>query len=100
MDSKIMTLHPDPARQGVRIDRDRYDQMVDAIQACLKAHGEATFNELRTLVEAALAGQFDGSVSWYYTTIKLDLEARGALQRMPGSRPQRLRLAPDWETEP
>ncbi len=31
---------------------------------------------------------FDGSVMWYYTTVKLDLEARGEIRRVPGSRPQ------------
>lgn len=99
MKNKIQTLHPDPAKKGVRIDRDRYDQMSAAILACLKARGEATFNELRGLVEAELAGKFEGSLGWYYTTVKLDLEARGTLQRIPGSRPQRLRLVPGWEAK-
>ena len=32
-----------------------------------------------------------GSVSWHVTTVKLDLEARGLIERIPGSKPQRLR---------
>jgi len=33
-----------------------------------------------------------GSISSYTTTDKLDLEARGLIERIPGSRPQVLRL--------
>ena len=35
----------------------------------------------------------EGSISWYVTTVKLDLEARGLIERVPRSRPQRLRMA-------
>ena len=31
------------------------------------------------------------SVGWYATTVKLDLEARGLIERVPDARPQRLR---------
>ena len=30
---------------------------------------------------------------WYVTTVKLDLEARGQLKRVPKSRPQRVKLS-------
>ena len=39
-----------------------------------------------------LDGSFDGSINWYVTTVKLDLEARGVVERIPGKSPQRLRL--------
>ncbi len=32
-----------------------------------------------------------GSVSWYTTTVKLDMEVRGEIERLPGSRPKRIR---------
>ncbi len=41
---------------------------------------------------ARLPGDFEGSVGWYATTVKLDLEARGLIERMPGESPQVLRL--------
>jgi hypothetical protein len=31
------------------------------------------------------------SVMWYVTTVALDLEARGEIERVPGSKPQRPR---------
>jgi len=37
-------------------------------------------------------GNFEGSVTWYVTTVKLDLEARGVVKRVPHSRPQLVKL--------
>ena len=55
--------------------------------------GEITFGELVADVRCELADRFDGSVTWYVTTVKLDLEARGVIERIPKSRPQRICLA-------
>lgn len=89
----ILTLHPDPAKKGVNISQAKYDAVRRAILHTLEERGEMSFAELGRAVETALAGSFEGSVMWYYTTVKLDLEARGELQRVPGRRPQRVRLA-------
>jgi hypothetical protein len=35
---------------------------------------------------------FEGSVTWYVTTVKLDMEARGEVKRVQNSRPQLVRL--------
>jgi hypothetical protein len=51
-----------------------------------------TFKELTEEVRGSLEGSFDGSISWYFTTVKLDLEARGVIERIPNKAPQRLRL--------
>lgn len=39
--------------------------------------------DLTEEVRHKLAGHFDGSISWYVTTVKLDLEARGMTERVP-----------------
>jgi len=75
MPEKITTLHPE-GKKGVNIDKDKYEMMKDAILAILHESGEITFGGLMELIEKRLAGKFDGSISWYCTNIKLDLEAR------------------------
>ena len=91
MPEKILTLHPQ-GKQGVNIDKVKYDATRSAIVESLSEQGEMTFGELNVVVGKKLGGNFDGSIGRYYTTVKLDLEARGVIERVPGSRPQRLRL--------
>ncbi len=91
MSKKTLTLHPQ-GKQGVNIDKAKYDAMRNAIIETLNEQEEMTFGELNAAVGENLEGKFDGSIGWYYTTVKLDLEARGVVERVPGSRPQRLRL--------
>ena len=87
-----MTLHPDPGKQGVRIERRKYDLVAQAIQEVILQHGEITFGYLMQAVEEKLQGRMEGSISWYAITVKLDLEARGKIVRVPKAQPQRLRL--------
>ncbi len=93
MIEKIETLHPDPDKSGVNIDRGKYEQMRTAILDAIRKEPGITFAALTEAVGEQLAGGFEGSVSWYLTTVKLDLEARGLVERMPGRGPQRLQLA-------
>ncbi|WP_439144856.1 DUF6958 family protein [Virgibacillus profundi] len=51
-----------------------------------------TFNELMSEVVYKFPNNFDGSLSWYFTAVKLDLEARDIIKRMEGSSPQKLQL--------
>lgn len=91
MEEKILTLHPQ-GKQGVNISRAKYDVIRAAILEVAGAQGEVAFKDLPAAVETELHEPFDGSLSWYVTTVKLDLEARGLLERVPRSSPQRLRL--------
>lgn len=92
MSERIMTLHPQ-GKQGVNIDKDKYDAMREAIINALQTKQPQTFSGLEQAVNAQLGANFEGSVSWYFTTVKLDLEARQVLTRVPGSKPQQIRLA-------
>lgn len=93
MTDRILTLHPDPQKQGVRISKVKYEVMRGAILDVLREAGPQTFEGLNAAVQARLADSFDGSISWYLTTVKLDLEARGEVEREPQSRPQKVQLA-------
>ena len=88
-----MTQHPEQGKQGVNIDQGKYELLREEILAVIGTYGEITFTELVEVVSERLAGKFDGSISWYVTTVKLDLEARGLIERIPGQKPQKLRLS-------
>ena len=90
MSDRILVQHPDSTKRGTNIDRAKYDIMRHFILDTLRAHPNLSFADLRRLADDTLT-DFDGSVGWYLTTVKLDLEARGEVERSKGS-PQRLRL--------
>ena len=94
MRDTIRTLHPEK-KQGVNISREKYEVIRNAILGVLQAqkHKEMTFMRLSHAVEKEVNGRFDGSVMWYVTTVKLDMEARGEIKRVQNSRPQLVKLA-------
>ena len=92
MVERILTLHPG-GKNGVNVDKQKYLVVREAILEALRAAGEMTFRALTEDVRRELEGTFDGSISRYVTTVKLDLEARGEIERVLGRKPQHLRLA-------
>lgn len=92
MEEKILTRHPE-GKQGVNISRQKYDRIKDAILRVLHERGEIAFKDLPEAVADQLVGVFEGRVMWYVVTVKLDLEARGLIERVPKKTPQRVRLA-------
>ena len=91
MKDMIRTLHPQK-KQGVNIRKEKYEIIRKAILTTLRQHKEMPFMKLSREVEKEINGNFKGSVTWYVTTVKLDLEARGEVKRVPNSRPQLVRL--------
>lgn len=92
MEEKFFTKHPDQTKQGVNISKAKYDAVRAEIIAALQNGAELTLKELFAAVGKKLKGKFDGSISWYTTVIKLDLEARKLIERVPKSKPHRVRL--------
>ncbi len=92
MRETVRTLHPEK-KQGVNISKEKYEMIREAILCVLQEKKEMTFMNLSRAVEKEINGHFEGSVTWYVTTVKLDLEARGKIKRVPNSRPQLVRLA-------
>ncbi len=91
MGERMMTLQPD-GKQGVNIDRAKYDAIRQAILDSLAEERAISFSRLHEAVSARLSEPFDGSIGWYTTTVKLDLEARGEIERVYGKSPQVVRL--------
>ena len=91
MTERIMTLHP-AGKRGVNIDKGKYDMVRQAIEETLQAQPEITFSGMTEAVDKRIGDVFEGSINWYVTSVKLDLEARGVLERIDGRSPQRLRL--------
>lgn len=92
MTEKFLTLHPE-GKQGVNIDKKKYDLIRQAILDSLTQNGgEIYFKELAPAVTGNLSEPFSGSIGWYTISVKLDLEARGEIERIAGISPQKLRL--------
>jgi len=92
MKDMIHTIHPEN-EYGVNISKAKYEIIRNAILCVLETKKEITFMNLSRAVEKEVNGTFEGSVNWYVTTVKLDLEARGIVKRVPSSRPQLVKLA-------
>ena len=91
MEDKILTQHPE-GKQGVNISRAKYEMVRLAILDAIRSQGVITFEGLVSLVEFSLRNRFEGSVPWYVTTVKLDMEARGEIERLSGDGEQKIRL--------
>ena len=89
--TRILTRHP-RGKNGVNIERGKYDLIRSSMLQGLKSKGALTFTEMAVLVENEVAGRFEGSVLWYVEVIKLDLEARKIIERIWGTRPQKYRI--------
>ena len=96
-EAKVVCETPTPGKQPTRIARWKYDAVREAILTALPREGEGVeAKELPEFVENVLQpGDLAdlGSVTWYTVTVKLDLEVKGLIERVPGSKPQRLRRA-------
>ena len=89
--TKILTQHPQ-GKSGVNIGKEKYDLIRSQIAACLERDEELTLTQLTEAGGTAVEGRFEGSINWYTEVVKLDLEARRAIERLAGSNPQRYRL--------
>ena len=94
-EEKIQLLHPDPEKEAPRINTWKYELVKTTILNVVPFdEGGSAFKTLFDQVTEQLSPEELenlGSVGWYTTTVKLDLEARGFIERVPGSKPQRLR---------
>jgi len=96
-DEKITCRTPTKGRDGAtRIPRWKYDCIRRAIldEIDNSEEGMILFGQLPAIVRGRLTShQLTklGSVRWHVTTVKLNMEVEGELERVPRSNPQTLR---------
>lgn len=91
---KITLKNVNPGVGNTNMAREKYEIYKKAILAAVPAAEDGiTFKELpkrvKELLPKAKLSEL-GSVTWHVTSVKLDLEARGLIRRIPGAKPQRL----------
>ena len=97
IEDKIACYTPTKGRDGAtRIPRWKYECIRRAILDELEESedGQVIFGRLAALVTARLTrDQLAklGSVKWHVTSVKLNMEVEGELERVPGHKPQALR---------
>jgi hypothetical protein len=91
----ILCKTPTPGKKGTRIAKWKYDCVRKALLKCApKNKIGIAFKDMPKLVEKQLTSEERrtlGSVTWYTVTVKLDMEVRGELSRIPNVSPQRIR---------
>lgn len=91
----VELLNANTGRAGGRLPRRRYDAMRKALlKAVPRAKSGVPYKDLKARVKPLLPKwwQEEGwSVSWHIATVKLDLQARGIIENVPGARPMQVR---------
>lgn len=88
-EQKILTKHPE-GKSGKNVAKPAYELFKKTILSTLKGK-DLTHTELMNTLGRSLKNKFDGNISWYGETIKLDLEARKLIERT-GSGTQKYHL--------
>jgi hypothetical protein len=68
----------------------KYEDVRDHLMRCMKSR-QLTFAQIVKCVQKKAKG-FRGSIPLYAESIRLDLEARDLIERVPGTKPERYRL--------
>jgi hypothetical protein len=93
-EAKTICQTPTPGNKPTPIPSWKYDLIRDAILSVVPSRAPGiAFKELPSLVAGQLSSAQQaelGSVSWHTTTVKLDLEVKGEISRVPGVSPQHL----------
>jgi len=87
---QIQTLHPIAGKTNKKIALDKYQTIREQLIAILKKN-QPTHTEMMELLYQRVKDSFVGGVQWYGETVKLDLEARGIIERFD-AKPERYRL--------
>ena len=93
-EEKVICRTPTPGKQATRIDAWKFDLVRRAILDVVPpVEPGLPFKELPHEVSRRLTDEEReelGSLFWYTTTVKLELEVRGEIVRVEGAKPQAL----------
>ncbi|MGB1253707.1 MAG: DUF6958 family protein [Candidatus Promineifilaceae bacterium] len=87
-------LHPNPSKKGTRVTKRYYEAYRAALLEVIPSSEEGVFfSDLPKAVDPHIAADIaeNTSTGWWTTTVKLDLEARGLIERIAGKGKQRVR---------
>lgn len=90
----FQALHPDPDKQGPRVTRATYEAYRKALLEVIPDSEEGIeFSALSKAVQPHVDKAIleTSSAGWWATTVKLDLEARKLIERVPEKGRQRVR---------
>lgn len=96
MNEKVQLKHPH-GKKPISMSKEKYNLLKPAVLKYLRTKGEATFSEISSAIEKDFKtkGQtFQGSLPWHLEWVKLDLEARKVIGRVPNTSPQEYMIAP------
>lgn len=90
MQEVIFTMHP--REHGVNILKHRYSLIKKFILTILEEEGPSSYKYLNYRISDKLFGLFEGEVSRYVDLIRIDLEERRIIERVPNSRIHKIRI--------
>ena len=94
MEQKIQLQHPQ-GKKAVSISKDKYELLKTEIVEYLTKNADATFSDISKAIAHDFKEKkikFDGSLMWYLEWVKLDLEAKQIITRVPKTSPQKYLL--------
>lgn len=93
--AKIQLLHPQ-GKKAVSIAKDTYELLKTEIVKFLTDNPDGSFTEISKAISQNFRNNnvtFEGSLNWYLEWVKLDLEARHYITRLPKTAPQKYVLS-------
>lgn len=89
MESKVQLKHP-AGKKAISMDIRKYNVLKKPLLNLLKTKGESTHEEMLQAITTDFQKnktKFEGSIEWHMEWVKLDLEARKEIKRIPKTSP-------------
>ena len=96
VNDRVQLKHP-RGKKPVTMSKEKYDLLRPAVLNYLRTREKATLGEISGAIEKHLKvkkKKFPGSLAWHLEWVKLDLEARKLIRRVPDTSPQEYMLLP------